>query len=72
MLQSDAYRWGINLEANMAEAINYPQDDWVVYPFYSECRQNIGLCPNSKPMRVVDMKIEASRPLDIDTSEVKM
>ena len=68
LLQSNAYHWGINLGANMAEAINYSEDDWIVSPLYRECRQNRLPCPKTKPMRVMDMNMENFRPLDIDTS----
>lgn len=67
LVQPHTYHYGVNLGANIAEAINYADSKWIVHPLYRECRQG-SPCSNIEPLRVSDMKIGKLRSLTVDTS----
>ena len=64
LLQPNAYHYGINLGANIAEAINYSDPDWNVPLLYHACLSACYL--EAAPMLVSDMEIRKLRKLDID------
>ena len=37
LVQPHTYHYGVNLGANIAEAINYADPKWIVHPLYREC-----------------------------------
>jgi len=59
-----AYHYGVNLGPNIAEAINYANDDWIVPPTYQECSKRQG-CGNAKSMTVASMRMGEFRPLNV-------
>ena len=67
LLQSNTYHHGLNLGSNIAEAINYTDSEWTVPPLYLACHKGKP-CYQDPPMRVSDMEIKTSRPLEIDTA----
>lgn len=69
MVGPDTYHQGINLDPNLAEAINYTEPDWIAPPLYTACcRKKFKWCPGIDPIRLSDMEIREPRPLDIDTT----
>ena len=64
LLQPHAYHYGLNLGANIAEAINYTGPKWIVPPLYKPCTAK---CFNDKsdPMLPAGMKMRQPRPLNL-------
>ncbi len=67
LVQPHTYHYGVNLGANIAEAINYADLKWIVHPLYRECQQGPP-CSDAEPLCVSDMKIGKLRSLKVDTS----
>jgi len=69
MVGPDTYYQGINLDPNLAEAINYTEPDWIAPPLYTACyRKKFKWCSGIDPIRLSDMEIREPRPLDINTT----
>ncbi|KAI9796726.1 MAG: hypothetical protein M1835_003307 [Candelina submexicana] len=67
LVQPYTYHYGLNLGANIAEAINYSDPEWTVHPLYMECQQGAP-CSDAEPMRVSGMSMGKVRPLKVDTT----
>ena len=64
LLQPHAYHYGLNLGANIAEAINYADPEWIVPPLYRPCAMEC-FSDGTPPMLPAGMKIGQFRPLDL-------
>ena len=68
-LQGDNYHCGMNLGANLAEAINYAAPDYQPCPFIVSCCDKYRGCPeNIDPILPSNMEKGRLRELDVDTS----
>ena len=64
LIESGAYHYGLNLGANVAEAINYCDEDWIVPPTYRECSRRHG-CGNTEHMTIANMQVGKIRALEV-------
>lgn len=64
LIESSAYHYGLNLGPNIAEAVNYCDEDWMVPPTYRDCLKKLG-CGDTEHMTMTLMKMGEIRPLDV-------
>ena len=66
-VRGDTYHYGINLDSNLAEAINYATADYdPPGPLCTPCSRRIAGCPPNDPILPSDLERDELRPLDID------
>lgn len=62
------YHWGINVGANMAEAVNFSGPAWLVPPLYLGCSKRNG-CGDQQHMTISDMEMSVYHELDVTDFE---